>query len=227
MARASHACYTANRAKMATAEDLWAERFARVLWVRGGDVPRPWPALRAQCVRTRARAVAPPAGPLLLGYDVAHEAELQRERQAKQRALAKANAPPPPRRDVYVKGAMEWEKNAWRVWDKKKAQEEVRRDKYSTALTSYLAGNKIVVRDEPFALSQCAHCDQGGAPGFTQWPGSAASPCPSSQRSRTQAAAAALDTQGSGPSRHQASGGLRPPRLGPAEWPSSALCGEV
>ena len=147
---------------MATAEDLWAERFARVLWVRGGDVPRPWPALRAQCVRTRARAAAPPAGPLLLGYDVAHEAELQRQRQAKQRALAKANAPPPPRRDVYVKGAMEWEKNAWRVWDKKKAQEEVRRDKYSTALTSYLAGNKIVVRDEAFALSQCAHCDQGG-----------------------------------------------------------------
>ena len=81
VARASHACYTANRSRMATAEDLWAERFARVLWVRGGDVPRPWPALRAQCVRTRAGA-ALSAGPLLLGYDVAHEAELQRERQA-------------------------------------------------------------------------------------------------------------------------------------------------
>ena len=146
---------------MAHIEDLWAERFARVLWVRGGDVPRPWPVLRAQCVRTRGTRAAPP-GPLLLGYDVAQEAEAQRQRQAKQRALAKINAPPPPRRDVYVKGAMEWEKNAWRVWDKKKAQEEVRHDKYSTALTSYMAGNKIVVREEPFALSQCAHCDLGG-----------------------------------------------------------------
>ena len=146
---------------MAHIEDLWAERFARVLWVRGGDVPRPWPVLRAQCMRTRGTRAAP-TGPLLLGYDVAQEAEAQRQRQAKQRALAKINAPPPPRRDVYVKGAMEWEKNAWRVWDKKKAQEEVRHDKYSTALTSYMAGNKIVVREEPFALSQCAHCDLGG-----------------------------------------------------------------
>ena len=41
-------------------------------------------------------------------------------------------------------------------------QEEVRRSKYSTALTSYIAGNKIVARVEPPALQQCAHCDIGG-----------------------------------------------------------------
>ena len=38
------------------------------------------------------------------------------------------------------------------VWDKKKDQEEVRRSKYSTALTAYIAGNKIVGREEPPAL---------------------------------------------------------------------------
>ena len=35
---------------------------------------------------------------------------------------------------------MDWERNAWKVWDKKKVQEEQRKDKYSTALTSYLGG---------------------------------------------------------------------------------------
>ena len=76
-------------------------------------------------------------------------------------ALA-AKLEPPPRKDVYVKGAMEWEKNAWKVWDKKKVQEAQRRDKYSTALTSYLGGNKLVHRFEPPAITQCAHCDLGG-----------------------------------------------------------------
>ena len=64
---------------MAIIEDVWAERFARVLWVRGGDVPRPWPVLRAQCMRTRGTRAAP-TGPLLLGYDVAQEAEAQRRK---------------------------------------------------------------------------------------------------------------------------------------------------
>ena len=49
---------------------------------------------------------------------------------------------------------------AWQVWDKKKDQEEVRRAKYSTALTSYIAGNKIVGREEPPAA--------GGSHGHTR-----------------------------------------------------------
>ena len=57
---------------------------------------------------------------------------------------------------------MDWEKNAWKVWDKKKDQEEERRSKYSTALTRYIAGNKIVMREEPPAVQLCAHCDIGG-----------------------------------------------------------------
>ena len=64
----------------------------------------------------------------------------------------------------------------------------------------------------------------GPDPGFTRWPGMAANPYPSSQRGRIQGAAAALDTQGSEPGRQQASGGPRPPRLGPAELPFAALC---
>ena len=42
------------------------------------------------------------------------------------------------------------------------AAEEKRRDRYGRALTTYLGGNKIVVREEPPSLTQCAHCDIGG-----------------------------------------------------------------
>ena len=49
-----------------------------------------------------------------------------REAENQQRALAAAAAPPP-RKEVYVKGAMEWERQAWRVWDVRKAPEEPRR----------------------------------------------------------------------------------------------------
>ena len=72
--------------------------------------------------------------------------------------------------------------------------------------------------------SKHVHTLDGGDPGCTRWPGRAAHPYPSSRQRRTQGAAAARDTQGSGPGRQQASGGLRPPRLGPAELPFSALC---
>ena len=142
-------------------EDALAERKARLIWVHGA-APQPYPQLRAQFGRTRAeRGRAPAEAPLRLTYDVATEAEAQRERAERQRALAQARQPPP-RRDVYVKGAMEWEKNAWKVWDKKKVQEEERRDRYGTALTTYIGGQKIVTREEPAALGWCAHCDIGG-----------------------------------------------------------------
>ena len=39
------------------------------------------------------------------------------------RALTTLNgAVPPPRRDQYVAGAQEWERNAWKLWDKKKVR---------------------------------------------------------------------------------------------------------
>ena len=66
------------------------------------------------------------------------------------------------RKDVNVKGAMEWEKNAWKVWDIQKKKETERRNKYGRAITHYIGGSKIVLREEPPALSQCAHCDIGG-----------------------------------------------------------------
>ena len=143
--------------------DAFQERRARCLWVNeAAEIP--YPQLRQDKLERRARAAAAApkkATTLLLGYDAVKYEEEQRLVKAKSTALAAKNTPPP-RKDVFVKGAMDWEKNAWKVWDKKKVQEEQRRDKYSTALTSYLGGNKIVARFEPPAITQCAHCDIGG-----------------------------------------------------------------
>ena len=143
--------------------DAFDARLSRQLWVADAPIT-PYPGVRALKLEKRALAAASApkrATTLLLGYDKATYEEEQRILKAKLSALS-AKLQPPPRKDVYVKGAMEWEKNAWKVWDKKKVQEEERRDRYSTALTSYIGGNKIVVREEPYALSQCAHCDLGG-----------------------------------------------------------------
>ena len=135
---------------------LWDDQLARELWVAGAP-PTPWPELRArrppQAPRRRGAA-------LRLTYDAA---SVRAEQQRAERTLAKqAPSEPPPRRDQYVKGAMEWERQAWKVWDTKKEKEEKRRDRYSSALTKYIGGQKIVVRAEPPALQQCAHCDLGG-----------------------------------------------------------------
>ena len=48
------------------------------------------------------------------------------------------------------------------MWDKKKVAEEKRRDRYGRAITTYLGGNKLIIREEPPALQHCAHCDIGG-----------------------------------------------------------------
>ena len=143
--------------------DAFQQRRARCLWVsEASEVPYPQ-VRQAKLERRALAAAAAPAKPttLLLGYDTATYAEEERLRSAKATALA-AKSTPAPRKDIYVKGAMDWEKQAWKVWDKKKVQEESRRDKYSTALTSYLGGNKLVHRFEPPAITQCAHCDLGG-----------------------------------------------------------------
>ena len=143
--------------------DAFDARLSRQLWVADAPIT-PYPGVRALKLEKRALAAASApkrATTLLLGYDKATYEEEQRILKAKLSALS-AKLQPPPRKDVYVKGAMEWEKNAWKVWDKKKVQEEQRKDKYSTALTSYLGGQKLVHRFEPPAITQCAHCDLGG-----------------------------------------------------------------
>ena len=143
--------------------DAFDARLSRQLWVADAPIT-PYPGVRALKLEKRALAAASApkrATTLLLGYDKATYEEEQRILKAKLSALS-AKLQPPPRKDVYVKGAMEWEKIAWKVWDKKKVQEEQRKDKYSTALTSYLGGQKLVHRFEPPAITQCAHCDLGG-----------------------------------------------------------------
>ena len=144
--------------------DAFEERRARWLWVRDPAI-RPYPDVRRDKLERRAAHERAPTksgrARLLLGYNAATYAEEQRVREAAVYALAAHNTPPP-RKHVHVKGAMEWERNAWKVWDKKKVQEEARRDKYSTALTSYLGGQKLVHRFEPPAITMCAHCDLGG-----------------------------------------------------------------
>jgi hypothetical protein len=150
-------------------DDVWEHVCARLLWTRS-SANEPMPALRSRKARARAAAEAgtggkgsPTAGTvLLLGYDVEAEAARVHSLENAQRALALKRAAEAPKRDGYVKGAMEWERNAWKVWDKKKEAEEKRRDRYGRALTHYIGGNKIVVREEPPALTQCAHCDLGG-----------------------------------------------------------------
>jgi len=129
-------------------DDVWAELRARLLWTLGAD-PEPIPSVRARRTRSRT-AVACPSGAggvLLLGYDVEAEAVRVRELENKQRALALKREAEAPKRDQYVKGAMEWERTAWKVWDTKKEAEEKRRDRYGRALTHYIGGNKIVVRE--------------------------------------------------------------------------------
>ena len=142
--------------------DAFAERKARHLWVRDADL-RSYPDVRTWKLEQRARAPihSGQRPTLLLGYDRERYVEEERVKEAKTSALA-AKLEPPPRKDVYVKGAQDWEKNCWKVWDKKKMQEEQRRDKYSTALASYVAGHKLVHRFEPPAITQCAHCYIGG-----------------------------------------------------------------
>ena len=143
--------------------DAFEERGARCLWVADTAI-RPYPDVRREKLERRAAHAAPMkrgGARLMLGYNAATYAEEERARAAAVYALA-AQTTPPPRKDVHVKGAMDWERNAWKVWDKKKVQEEARRDKYSTALTSYLGGKKLVHRFEPPAITMCAHCDLGG-----------------------------------------------------------------
>ena len=145
--------------------DFHSERFARSLWVNGAPI-LPYVEVRAAKLEARAKSLGAARSSasgmrLRLGYNVeTYEAE-ERLKAAKKNALS-AKLEPPPRKDVYVKGAQEWEKNMWKVWDKKKMQEEQRRDKYSNAMVSYVAGHKLVGRFEPPAVTQCAHCDIGG-----------------------------------------------------------------
>ena len=145
--------------------DFHSERFARELWVKEAAVV-PYVDVRAAKLEQRAKSLlSKKAGStttrLQLGYNAeTYEAE-EKLKAAKKQALS-TRFEPPPRKDVYVKGAQEWEKNMWKVWDKKKMQEDARRDKYSTAITSYVAGHKLVGRFEPPAVTQCAHCDIGG-----------------------------------------------------------------
>ena len=145
--------------------DFHSERFARELWVKDAPV-LPYVDVRAAKLEQRAKSLlskqaAGPTTRLQLGYNAeTYEAE-EKLKAAKKQALS-TRFEPPPRKDVYVKGAQEWEKNMWKVWDKKKMQEDARRDKYSTAITSYVAGHKLVGRFEPPAVTQCAHCDIGG-----------------------------------------------------------------
>jgi hypothetical protein len=149
--------------------DVWEHVCARLLWTRSAIV-EPMPALRrlkalarsAAQAATGGKGSAGAGGVLLLGYDVEAEAARVHKLENAQRALALKRAAEAPKRDGYVKGAMEWERNAWKVWDTKKEAEEKRRDRYGRALTHYIGGNKIVVREEPPALTQCAHCDLGG-----------------------------------------------------------------
>lgn len=149
--------------------DFWEDLFARLLWTRSAPT-EPMPALRSRKARARAAAEAAAGGKrstqaggvLLIGYDEEAEAARVHSLENAQRALALKRAAEAPKRDGYVKGAMEWERNAWKVWDKKKEAEEKRRDRYGRALTHYIGGTKIVVREEPPALTQCAHCDLGG-----------------------------------------------------------------
>jgi hypothetical protein len=151
--------------------DALAERYSRLLWVSDSSI-HAYPDVRAAKLERRARETIDAEGrtktkdwwgndKLLLSYNKARYEEEQLAKEKAKTAIA-AKTQPPPRKDVYVKGAQEWEKNAWKVWDKKKVQEDNRRDRYSTALTSYLAGNKLVHRFEPPAVTQCAHCDIGG-----------------------------------------------------------------
>ena len=152
--------------------DAFGERHSKLLWVGDSDIV-PYPEVRAAKLQLRAKqaALAAPQQTsskdwwgndvLLLSYDRERYEQEQKTTEANKTALA-AKVAPAPRRDVYVKGAQEWEKNAWKVWDKKKVQEEQRRDRYSTALTSYVAGHALTHRFEPPAITQCAHCDIGG-----------------------------------------------------------------
>lgn len=147
--------------------DAFAERQSRLLWVADSEVVA-YPEVRTAKLERRAHTTAHTGTKdwwgnevLLLKYDQSTYEEEQRLVEATKSALA-AKTTPPPRKDVYVKGAMDWERNAWKVWDKKKVQEEQRRDKYSSALVGYLAGHKLVSRFEPPAVTQCAHCDIGG-----------------------------------------------------------------
>ena len=165
--RCGEGCFAALGAELGVAAttDLWLERLARLLWTwdpAAQSAPlQPVSALReARAAAAAARTAA--REPLLLGYDVAAEEARVRELASQERALALKREAEAPRRDQYVKGAMDWERNAWKVWDQKKEAEEKRRDRYGRALTHYIGGNKIVVREEPPSLTQCAHCDLGG-----------------------------------------------------------------
>jgi len=154
-------CYLLpNAAVPVNREDVWADLQVRQLWVYKSEL-QPWPQLLSSAPQQKTAPARTSTGFLLLGYDKAAYEAMVREKENQQRALAKKSEPPP-RRDVYVKGAQDWERNAWKVWDKKKVAEDKRRDRYGQAITCYLGGSKIVVRQEPPALTQCAHCDIGG-----------------------------------------------------------------
>ena len=216
-----------------TREDAWGARRVRLIWTCGAPTLALEP-LRARWKEQRLRERQ--AGVLFLQFDEEAEAARQHALASAERALALKREAEAPRRDQYVKGAMEWERTAWKVWDKKKEAEEKRRDRweppsspplsrpvsglegwlhhcislwhaselappthsnvrartlshllplasrvaaasdialvpdpshalrdrYGRALTHYIGGSKIVVREEPPALTQCAHCDLGG-----------------------------------------------------------------
>ena len=88
-------------ALIAPRTDLWSVFRARELWVEEARTV-PWPELVAR--RARQPRSARGSSVLLLTCDYEKEAQLAREAENRVRALAKASEPPP-RRDVYVKGA--------------------------------------------------------------------------------------------------------------------------
>jgi len=149
--------------------DALSERRSRLLWVGDADIVA-YPDVRtAKLERRVQQQLSTQMGSkdwwgnevMLLTYDqVSYEAE-QKLADVWTSMLSK-KAEGLQRPDVHVSGAMEWEKNAWKVWDKKKLHEERRRDRYSTAMTSYIAGHALTHRFEPPAITQCAHCDIGG-----------------------------------------------------------------
>ena len=93
------------------------ERLSRELWVGSADIT-PYPVVRSTKLERRAAAcgaeAAASSAPLMLDYNRATYEEAERLHEKKATAIA-AKLEAPPRKDVYVKGAQEWEKNCWKV----------------------------------------------------------------------------------------------------------------
>ena len=99
--------------------DAFAERLSRELWVGSAGLT-PYPVLRSAKLARRAAACGggkeeeEEAPTLMLDYNRATYAEAERLHEKKATALA-AKLEVVPRKDVYVKGAQDWEKNCWKV----------------------------------------------------------------------------------------------------------------